>query len=1085
MSTKTTFKRIALVTVAALGFGVLTSVAPANAAYSASTVTAINITKVTVTPVVDAVVEVNFGFTAITETTTAAMNWTGALTTYPTGGSVAVTAQAVRSAPATAGTSATWAGQITAGPGTLTYTGSTVSAASRASINAVTVTSSATAGFASMAFTPTVAGSYVMSIWADMDQNGLYSVGEAVNQITLTVSGVAASATPDFGNTNATTATSGATPAVALAGIAGADNATATAQVSAVGVTQTVASGRVGVRAAFAPNYTIKVNAGGTGIPTGLTGGAANLNWTITNPAGTAVSSYTSVAGTTAMTTAEQYITGEAVGTLGATTATSVASSSTTSIKGTVVYFPTATAGTYTITVWHDGNRNDLVDAYEAVATSTYTVLADALPSITFTKYGSTTPAQAAAGSFGMLVKVSLRNSTTAVALAENETLVLTGDTGTVFDMKSVLTGTSFAMADASNNTTVSLTRANFNALGDAYVNVGNTTAGDYTVTATIQGGTAAGANGSFSQSTINTTTYPKVDSTSSFTNVNTLDGVAGDTIANGDSAKTWTVKPGVATSVGAKVVTAAGAAAGSYSALVTDTLGLITGIAGAKYNINVTKTLAGQVAASSATLSVTIPATVTAAMGAADSTIATMVIDKATDATLTIAADTAAATYIYVNPAQDAATFSIRAAVASSNKFTATVTDQFGNAMPSVVVTGSITGRNSTTVVPGLVTDANGQVSYTLPDTHTGTVALVDTLTFAVSGATSGVVTVNYATYLPVSTITMTTPDSANATATGIAGSIKTDISSADGAEAGAVDVTVVLKDANGATLPAGIPVTFSVAGTGVAILSTHVTGYTDSAGSVTTKVYGWLNGDRVVTATAGTITATGTIYFRQTAAASGVQAEARTIAAKASGNLVTATVTDRFGNPISGISVIATRVGTGTFNGTSSITGTTDAAGVVEFVLTNGTADVTVSFTSSTFGASAATKGYQDAGITALTAYTAGTATLAEEGVGASFDAAGVNSVTVKGVADTATLDTAQAAQDAAAEATDAANAATDAANAAAEAADAATAAAQDAADAVAALSAQVSSLISGLKSQLTALTNLVIKIQKKVKA
>ena len=82
-------------------------------------------------------------------------------------------------------------------------------------------------------------------------------------------------------------------------------------------------------------------------------------------------------------------------------------------------------------------------------------------------------------------------------------------------------------------------------------------------------------------------------------------------------------------------------------------------------------------------------------------------------------------------------------------------------------------------------------------------------------------------------------------------------------------------------------------------------------------------------------------------------------------------------------------------------------------------------------------------------------------------------------------AASDTAQAAVDAAAEATDAANAATDAANAAAEAADAATAAAQDAADAVAALSAQVATLISGLKAQLTALTNLVIKIQKKVKA
>jgi len=75
--------------------------------------------------------------------------------------------------------------------------------------------------------------------------------------------------------------------------------------------------------------------------------------------------------------------------------------------------------------------------------------------------------------------------------------------------------------------------------------------------------------------------------------------------------------------------------------------------------------------------------------------------------------------------------------------------------------------------------------------------------------------------------------------------------------------------------------------------------------------------------------------------------------------------------------------------------------------------------------------------------------------------------------------------AATDAANEATDAANAATDAALAAADAADAATAAAQDASDAVAALSASVSKMISNLRAQITSLTNLVIKIQKKVRA
>jgi protocatechuate 3,4-dioxygenase beta subunit len=101
-------------------------------------------------------------------------------------------------------------------------------------------------------------------------------------------------------------------------------------------------------------------------------------------------------------------------------------------------------------------------------------------------------------------------------------------------------------------------------------------------------------------------------------------------------------------------------------------------------------------------------------------------------------------------------------------------------------------------------------------------------------------------------------------------------------------------------------------------------------------------------------------------------------------------------------------------------------------------------------------------------------------------------VTATVSQSAAEIANADAIAAAADAAAEATDAANAATDAANAAAEAADAATAAAQDAADAVSALGTQVAELIDGLKAQIaaqkaaiTALTNLVIKIQKKIKA
>jgi len=123
-----------------------------------------------------------------------------------------------------------------------------------------------------------------------------------------------------------------------------------------------------------------------------------------------------------------------------------------------------------------------------------------------------------------------------------------------------------------------------------------------------------------------------------------------------------------------------------------------------------------------------------------------------------------------------------------------------------------------------------------------------------------------------------------------------------------------------------------------------------------------------------------------------------------------------------------------------------------------------------------------------TAYAPITAGPVTLtATSGAGSSATAA-----TVTATATVLSDGVAQAAVDAAAEAIDAANAATDAANAAAEAADAATAAAQDAADAVAALSVQVSEQIAELKAQndalrkqLIALTNLIIKIQKKVKA
>jgi len=120
---------------------------------------------------------------------------------------------------------------------------------------------------------------------------------------------------------------------------------------------------------------------------------------------------------------------------------------------------------------------------------------------------------------------------------------------------------------------------------------------------------------------------------------------------------------------------------------------------------------------------------------------------------------------------------------------------------------------------------------------------------------------------------------------------------------------------------------------------------------------------------------------------------------------------------------------------------------------------------------------------GVKKYTVYMPGTGTVTITATGGTaLPIAGQVAVTASATVVNSSVD---AATDAANEATDAANAATDAALAAADAADAATAAAQDASDAVAALSAQVEKLVASLKAQLTSLTNLVIKIQKKVKA
>jgi trimeric autotransporter adhesin len=484
----------------------------------------------------------------------------------------------------------------------------------------------------------------------------------------------------------------------------------------------------------------------------------------------------------------------------------------------------------------------------------------------------------------------------------------------------------------------------------------------------------------------------------------------------------------------------------------ITDTDGAITGITGATYSQSVTipaKANADAATVTGANFSV---ATVRALGTSRYSVVLTAATAEGTDrTTLNVvgALSTSTANTATIAPVGVTA---FRSAPASTVTQTVKLTDQFGAAVANAAITVGITGRNAAKTGAVIITNADGLASYALLDA--GTLGTTDTVTFTRDSVVSSTATttITWGT-VTVSTVTL---NGGNTTA-GVADALPTvrDINAGDGVQSTKYGISATLKDANGVLL-GGLPVVWSISGTGAAITSTTINGTTTSAGVATAQVYGWIAGTYTVTAVAGGVTATGTITFGQTA-----KGEERAISATVSGPIVTAKVVDRFGNPVPGVTVYATETGTGYFgSGVTSTKGDTNAAGIAEFVVV-GDAEVTVStidpsLPAGSFGSgqTSAPKGYLGNSTTAaglaaliLTASAAGTATKDEVGVGASFDAAGVASAKVTVAGD----NSAAAAADAAAEATDAANAATDAANAAAEAADAATAAAQDAADAV----------------------------------
>jgi len=455
-----------------------------------------------------------------------------------------------------------------------------------------------------------------------------------------------------------------------------------------------------------------------------------------------------------------------------------------------------------------------------------------------------------------------------------------------------------------------------------------------------------------------------------------------------------------------------------------------------------------------------------------------------------------------------------------ASTTFSGSLADQFGRVQAAKTVFYSVAGRNPsngsiTTGADGsfgnvVVTDSSG-VATTLLTPNTDTI----TWTYNYSTSTGAAAS---ATGSQKVTYSLTGPSVASVAVTSATTTMQIDQAKVASVPARYTTYTATVRKADNTSSGAGILCTWS-GGAGDLFENGINTSVTDADGLCTIKAYRDLAGSSAIKASAVGISSNTSLPVKwvnqgDIATATG-EHDGRYIAVTAgtavAGTPVTvmAKVTDRWGNPVSGVDVTFALSGVGRLVSGDSLAKETNVNGEAQIQVVSsdsetGTNTVSASFTGSQSGDIA---GYVTVNNTSTpgTAAGADTQTLtAVTGVTAAVkSASGTVTFTKNTSVSTADalLELAKAigtgksveeAADAAAEAIDAANAATDAANLAAEAADAATVAAEEARDAadsataaVEELATQVATLMAALKAQLTTLANTVAKIAKKVKA
>jgi hypothetical protein len=695
------------------------------------------------------------------------------------------------------------------------------------------------------------------------------------------------------------------------------------------------------------------------------------------------------------------------------------------------------TAGSYTLVVTASEGVTGALAATEPVSTSRAVTTTGVPTSVVITPLSASAVAGANAGTDVAIEVKDADGNKTALIATESLTLSASGSGTLVFGKLGSTSTTKLLATDIVASNAFGSARAIYPA---TFTGTAATTA-----TLTVTGSDALAATVKESKAV----TLTALSGTITGTNTAALDWTALSTGYDASSASAATSNVSTLASSWSLTVTGGTAdAAEVYSAWFDDTSGSVTGIPGAVYTSPLTVASTGKV---SFTLTGPIALGANFTVGYDD--------DLTTSRTSSDLDDSIVLTG--ANPSLSASTPKFAATnytttTAGSIEITVTVEDQFGDAASGQVVSFTSAGRNDIVTPKNVLTNADGEATYTLTDASTSTTLLVDTVTASVSGGLSGSVKVNYLTsFTPALTLTVPTASTAINTTK---------------ASSGTASVSIVVK--NGTVAVQGVKVVWSTTTTDAAITTAADVSYTDATGKATTTIYSKKTGDVNITATVGSTVATGVVPFKN------ATTDARVISIVESAGTVTATVKDAYGNGVPGVSVDFSRTGAGYFgNGLGSTTVNTSAAGTAEVIVT-GAATVTATINKDVYTQSDDLAGYMGNVATAT----------ANAGV-----PAGVNTVSVatNGAANPI-ADAANAASDAAAEAIDAANAATDAANLAAEAADAATVAAEearDAADAATAaveeLAASFNSLVASVKAQITTLANTVAKIAKKVRA